>query len=192
MIIFIPKRFEEATLENYNITIPEQQALIDHLKQSIKQGFKSNMFISGGVGTGKTHLAYATLKSLEKADKKELSGEIKMICRSKRTVYTSAKEIIDTTRATWKKEPDTYDLEKLADIKNSNPLIIDEIGVQYGTESERLELFEIINYRYNEMLPTICLSNLDREQIAQLLGQRISDRLFSGAVFFELTGKSAR
>ena len=192
MIIFIPKRYENSTLENFITDNEEAKRLQETLKTGVKQGFKQNILISGDVGVGKTHLAYGIIKALSPMEKKTTDKGEYLLCNAKNAAYLSIKEIIDTIRATWRKEPDSYDLNKIDDIKRSELLIIDEVGVQYGTESERLELFDIINHRYNECLTTICLSNLDDKKIASLLGRRICDRLFGGGLTFNLTGKSKR
>ena len=71
-------------------------------------------------------------------------------------------------------------------------LIIDEVGLQYGTPFERLELFDLFNSRYENMLPTICLSNLKMEEIERILGKRIFDRLSQNMECFYLSGKSQR
>ena len=71
-------------------------------------------------------------------------------------------------------------------------LIIDEIGVQYGTENERTELYEVFNRRYEDELPIIAISNHDKDALLKILGQRIFDRLTGGAKIFTLSGKSYR
>ena len=56
-------------------------------------------------------------------------------------------------------------------------LILDEVGVQYGSESERIELFKVVNGRYDELKPMIMLSNLAITRLLEYLGERIYDRL---------------
>lgn len=63
------KRFENSSLDNYRIDCPEQQRLVETLKEGLKNGFDKNIIIVGGVGTGKTHLAYAIVNAL--AEKKQ-------------------------------------------------------------------------------------------------------------------------
>lgn len=184
----IVKRFEKATFENYVCDTAEQKALVAYLREKIKNGFDENVFIIGGVGLGKTHLAYSILNSL--CEKKE--GKTYGYFSSDFVEYTSIKEIIDAIRRTWNNKCDTWDLKVVEDFKRRPLLIIDEIGIQYGSESERLELYEIFNARYNEMLPSIIISNCTLEQITNLMGQRITDRLAGGAKIFELKGKSKR
>ncbi|ENO7364325.1 DNA replication protein DnaC, partial [Proteus mirabilis] len=55
-----------------------------------------------------------------------------------------------------------------------------EIGVQYGTDSERNILFEVINDRYEDLLPTILVSNLPVVDLQKMLGERVVDRLLQG------------
>lgn len=66
-------------------------------------------------------------------------------------------------------------------------LILDEVGVQFGSDTERLLLFDILNERYERRRPTILMSNLaldDAEEggrvvpgIKSYLGERVFDRL---------------
>ena len=56
-------------------------------------------------------------------------------------------------------------------------LIIDEVGVQRGSDFEKETFFDVINERYENMRPTIILSNLTIEEIKVFLGERVFDRL---------------
>ncbi|EDH5493481.1 AAA family ATPase, partial [Salmonella enterica subsp. enterica serovar Java] len=59
-------------------------------------------------------------------------------------------------------------------------LIIDEVGVQFGSASELAILQEIVNVRYENVLPTILISNLTFEQLKDTIGERIVDRVTNG------------
>lgn len=181
------KRFEKCTLDNFEISSKEQKEMIDYLKNCIANGFKDNIVITGSVGTGKTHIAYAIINALE-----EIKDYGVRIYTQKKANITTIKAMIDNIRTLWKKGADETDMKIVDDYSKVPLLIIDEVGVQYGSESERIELFDIINNRYSNELPTMIISNLDKEQMAKVLGQRIIDRLFSGAKVFELVGKSKR
>ena len=72
-------------------------------------------------------------------------------------------------------------------------LVIDEVGVQSGTENERNILFDIINGRYENMKSTLIITNLDRSQLPDYLGERIVDRLReNGGMLIPISGKSCR
>jgi phage replication protein, putative len=175
-------RYQNASFDNFQ-TNQDISCLKDPL--SINQ----NIIITGGVGTGKTHLAYAIINKLEEVKQTDYGAKY---YTEKNVLYKTIKEIIDDIRACWNKNADDYDRRKVEDIKTKPLLIIDEVGVQYGSDAERIELFEIFNERYNYMLPTIAISNLNRSQIEKVLGLRITDRLFGGSKVIELTGKSHR
>ena len=56
-------------------------------------------------------------------------------------------------------------------------LFIDEIGMQRNSDTEAILLFNIIDGRYNNMLPTVLASNLPIDQFKESVGERIIDRM---------------
>jgi DNA replication protein DnaC len=56
-------------------------------------------------------------------------------------------------------------------------LILDEVGVQFGSDTEKLLLFDVLNERYEQRKPTLLLSNLALDGVKAFLGERIYDRL---------------
>ena len=56
-------------------------------------------------------------------------------------------------------------------------LVIDEVGVQFGTDTEKMILFEILNERYENLKPTILISNLSIESLKKFTGDRVIDRM---------------
>lgn len=180
----VVQRFEDATLENYICETQAQRDLVDALKSCVEKGFSENIIITGGVGTGKTHLAYAILNAM--AEKRECDGY--RWYDDNRVAYTTIKQVVDEIKASWNTAS-----ENPTDRLSAAPLLlIDEVGMQYGSASERIELYELFNRRYDAMLPTIALSNNRPAELQRLLGQRIWDRLSGGAIIFELVGRSKR
>ena len=59
-------------------------------------------------------------------------------------------------------------------------LVIDEVGAQFGSDTEKLFIFDIIDGRYQDMKPTILISNLDIAGIKDVIGERCVDRLREG------------
>lgn len=181
------KRFQNASLENYRADTEEQRRLIDALRDGLTNGWSKNIVIVGGVGTGKTHLAYAILNTQAETCTSSVNSEYRWYSETK-VVYRSIKEIIDNIHDSWD-DKSCSDMERFCCCPL---LIIDEIGVQYGTDSERTELYTIFNRRYEEELPIIAISNHKLTELQRILGQRIYDRLTGGALIFELTGRSFR
>lgn len=181
------KRFSAAGFDNYCCETEVQRNIVSVLKHGVKNGFSRNILLIGGVGTGKTHLAYAVLNALAEVKISSSNPSYRWYSENK-VIYRTAKDIIDNIRASWK-EPEISDMKEFC----SCPLlIIDEIGVQYGTDGERNELYTVFNRRYEDMLPIMAISNNSLTELQNILGQRIYDRLIDGALIFELNGRSHR
>lgn len=174
------KRYENVSFDNFKC-----QANIDVLKKP--RDLKNNVVLIGDVGTGKTHLAFSILN--QECKKIKIGSEYYYM--SDFVEYTTIKDMVDNICSCWKSN-DYYDFKIVERYKTIPLLIVDEIGVQYGTDKERVELFRIFDDRYNDMLPVIAISNLNEEKITAILGKRIADRILGGAHIIKLSGKSMR
>lgn len=72
---------------------------------------------------------------------------------------------------------DVTESQVISDFAGYDLLIIDEVGMQSGTEAESRALFDVFNERYQQMKPTVLISNLDVAGFVQAVGKRISDRV---------------
>ena len=71
--------------------------------------------------------------------------------------------------------------------------MLDEIGIQFGSDTERMYLFEVVNRRYENALPTVLISNLDRDKFRDEVGERVIDRLREdGGRMIAFSGESFR
>lgn len=177
----IPRRFKDKTLEGYVAKEPWQVKAKNKVAAycreiaDIAENGKSLVML-GSVGTGKTHLAICMLKA--------------MIAEGGTGVFLSVSELILSIRTSWK---DGTTAEKMNLYRDAHLLVLDEVGVQAGTENERQILFSIINHRYNEMKPTVLLSNLKLKDFQAFVGPRIFDRLKEGGgELLVLEGQSYR
>lgn len=170
----IPMRFSERTLESYvATTTPQENALrvsreyADDFASAIKAG--RCLVFSGKPGTGKTHLAVGIAHAV--------------MGKGCTSVFVTVSEAIRAFRSSWRKDAERTEDQVLADFSKPDLLILDEVGVQYGTEAEMLVLFEIINRRYMDMRPMVLISNLPlqgEKTIQSYLGERAFDRLREG------------
>lgn len=71
-------------------------------------------------------------------------------------------------------------------------LVLDEIGVQKGSDAERRILFSVMDRRLTNKKPTILLTNLPPEALLALLGDRLMDRVSSKCVARQFLGRSMR
>lgn len=92
--------------------------------------------------------------------------------------YVTVAELIRAIRAPWNKRDsrETVD-EILQHFMEVDLLVLDEVGLQSGTDNELTQLTEVLDLRYREMKPTLVISNCTREELNMFLGERSVDRL---------------
>jgi len=144
----IPPRYLEATWDNWIADTPEK----NEAKEKFKKAWNKNLFIVGGNGTGKTHLAMCLAKD--------------------GATYCPMPELFRSVRENMDNEQKIID-----EYGECKLLILDEAGRQKGSDFERNLLFEIIDKRWNNMLPTTIIGNIDKQEFVNLYGSAIVDRL---------------
>ena len=164
----LPARFAWKTFADYIPTTTDQEhaltVVAGYAKDTAKLKLGRGMIITGTVGVGKTHLAASIINEIIKPD------------NSVNAIYVTFSDMIRHIRSAWRDR--SVDEQSLINkYSSASMLIIDEIGVQYGSDSEMVQMFEVMNKRYGEMLPTVLISNLPIEELTKLLGDRIVDRL---------------
>ena len=162
----ISKRNLYKGFDDYNCSSEGQTKAINDCKRFVET-FPSDksLIMVGGVGTGKTLLASIIIEKLVDKNKCEI---IKLI------------EIIRCLKASWSKNSDTDEQGVIDYFVRLDLLIIDEVGSQFGSDTEKLFIFEIIDGRYQDMKQTILISNLDIDGIKECIGERCVDRLREG------------
>ncbi|WP_299231682.1 ATP-binding protein [uncultured Halomonas sp.] len=169
----IPRRFQGRSLEGFNtdgrrdkaFALTACQRYVERFADRLEQG--GGMVLTGSVGAGKSHLAYAIGNAL--------------LDRGYRVMGIDVYELIDLIKERAFSQKGGSEREAIkAFVAGLDLLILDEIGAQLGTEWERLMLFKIINERYKQMLPTILISNIDAAGLGEYLGERIVDRMTEG------------
>jgi DNA replication protein DnaC len=174
----IPPRFRGKTFDDYRAASPAQERIL-----SIARDYAANfedahkagrcLLFSGKVGAGKTHLACAILQAIIETPLTPVEGWERRRWYPVR--YSSASELIRTIRETW--HSNTSESAAIAKFVAPDLLVIDEVGLQFGSEAERNQLTEILDKRYQRILPTIIVSNVAKEALPKYLGERAVDRL---------------
>ncbi len=163
----IPERFKDRTLDSYIAkTTGQKKALAfakeyaENFDQVIKTG-RSAIFV-GKVGTGKTHLAIGIALSIMQQQRSPL--------------FVTVQRLIRRVKDSWHTKTET-ESDVVEAFASPDLLILDEVGVQFGSEFEKQLLFDVLNERYEKLKPSILLSNIPSEQLSEYLGERVMDRL---------------
>lgn len=161
----IPKRFINKNISGLKYTTEAQLNILQIIKNYIKAILKKSypsLILCGRPGTGKTHIGCALVKAVIKNN-----GDARIV-----TTANLMRQVKETYSEDSKKtENEIYNF-----YENLSLLVIDEVGVQFGSETEKLIFYEIINRRYNNMLPTVLISNLTADELNGFIGERAFDR----------------
>ena len=147
----------KASQKNKNVLVAYANNFLEHFKAG------RSLILCGGMGTGKTMLVCA------------LAQQIRTELR-KNVIYTTAYHLVREVKDTYG-NPGQREDEVISKYAFPDLLIIDEVGVQFGSDSESLIMFEVLNSRYENMLPSIVISNVDLSELGRYLGDRGIDRL---------------
>jgi DNA replication protein DnaC len=71
---------------------------------------------------------------------------------------------------------DTTFEERFSEIRDVPFLVLDDLGTQNSTPWAQEKLFQIINHRYVNKLPTVITSNLEVAEIDDRVSSRLNDR----------------
>lgn len=120
-----------------------------------------SLLIVGTTGTGKTDQAYGAVRSL-------LAAGVRLRWRA----ITAA-----DLYAELRPRPDHDGERELRDLSRCPLLILDDLGAAKTSEWTEEITMRLINYRYNEMLPTLITTNLGVAELRERIGDRVASRL---------------
>ena len=178
----IPPRFAQKSLDSYVATSDSQ---INALSKALS--FAANferhlelgsvLVFSGSVGVGKSHLAI---------------GIAKEVMLAHTVFYATTMDCIRMIRSTWSRGSAKTEMQVINELQEIDLLILDEVGVQRGTEDEQNTVFDIIDKRYLSEKPTICITNLNANDMREMIGVRSFDRLRENGEWVSVVGDSYR
>ena len=67
--------------------------------------------------------------------------------------------MVRAVKETYSRNSERTERQVIADFARPDLLILDEIGRQHGTDTERLIIFDVINARYLQNKPSILITN---------------------------------
>ncbi|MBM2884890.1 ATP-binding protein [Chromobacterium phragmitis] len=170
----VPGRYREAKFRDLEPVCEEQRQVIDAFKGWVARAGRDrdvgNVVLLGGTGTGKTHMACAAALNL--------IGRCGLgVC------YTTTARIKEEVCSAWGMagRDESSELRRFA----SYPLlIIDEVDVFDQGPALRM-LNSVIDRRSADGLPTIYISNQDRDRLIELVGIRAVSRMLESALILQ-------
>lgn len=152
-----------------------QQCLVYSERESLFKDKRNGLLIFGGIGSGKTHLACAIANA--------------MIERGIPALFATFSEHLEHIREEF---DHTGQKKYLSMLKNTPIVVLDDLGKERKSEWTQQILFDIVNYRYEHMLPIIITSNFDVDGMANYVGGAVWSRLYEMCSAVETKGKDYR
>jgi DNA replication protein DnaC len=144
--------YKNKTLANFRYDIPMYTPFA---MQSLKVAFDKAakyaehpegwLIFEGAYGTGKTHLAAAI------GNERLKHGDT--------VLFMTTPDLLDHVRGTYAPNSDMAYDELFNRVKNVDLLILDDIGTENPSDWAREKLFQILNHRYSNELPTVITTN---------------------------------
>ena len=168
------ERLSHLEFENFNASgnpkaefvTPQEAASLQKAKDeseafaNILQGW---LLLEGAYGCGKTHLAAAIANS--------------SVHRGVPTLFITVPDLLDSLRFAYGNPETTFEA-RFEEIRNADLLVMDDFGTQNATGWAQEKLFQIVNYRYINKLPTVITTNLILDEIESRIRSRLQDSDF--------------
>ncbi len=179
----IGTRYLFKTFRNYEVkgnekAVGECRLYCKNFAKNLHEG--RGLFLTGTVGTGKTHLIAAIIDYIARIYKRKYNLLI---------MYFTSIGLLSELKNSY--EDKTSD-ELIFDIKHCTLLVIDDFGAEKTTDWVLETYFEIIDYRYSNLFPTIIATNLTDKEIKEKLSERIMSRIYEVNKGIKLVGKDYR
>lgn len=140
-----------------------------HGAKTVAEGFAKEpigwLVYEGPYGSGKTHLAVAIANT-----RLELFGEL--------VVFITAPDLLDMLRSTYGAESDASFEAYFERVRQAPLLVLDDLGVENPSGWAKEKLFQLLNFRHVQRLPTVVTTNTPFDD----LDPRISSRMMQGEV----------
>lgn len=163
----IKRRFLDKSFKDFKAGLGAQTQIIE-VARTFAERFKAVhdagtwLLFMGRPGTGKTLLACIIAQE---------------VIRAGYTVrYVKAREVFRRIKESWRPGAKERETEIIRELVAADLLVMDEIGVQFGSATEQGMLYDILDGRYERKRPMIATSNRDYGGLSEMIGPHNLDR----------------
>jgi DNA replication protein DnaC len=152
------------------------------------------LYLTGQVGTGKTHSAWAALAAWcmasgvqphgEEPPSVDWGGPQRRIAPN--VIFARLTDLLDDLR------PGEAAVQAIRDCQRAALLIVDDIGAEKPSEWTQERVYSVIDHRYANCQPLIVTSNLPPSKLAGQIGERAASRLAEMCEVVAMTGSDRR
>lgn len=172
--LYRSKRFESFNLRRSELNVNLQENLHKILNACKEYANEPQgwLVLQGESGCGKTHLAAAIANhQLEKTQNKFEADQI-----LSQIIFVEVPELMDYLRASFNPQSNkSYD-QRFDEIKKVSMLVLDHFGIESASPWVKEKLFQLLNYRYNTLLPTVLTTTYNLDEIEPWLRTRMLDK----------------
>jgi DNA replication protein DnaC len=201
----IPLRLAQASFDAYQPTSPEQEKALAKCRAYADAGLENinkgrGLFLQGPVGTGKSHLAVAILRSILENNLQEfgkpingdaLAGE--PIYEGKHCLMVSVVDLLGILRESFSADSLKAPARRLLHRARADALVIlDDIGAEKPSDWVEEQLYALIDLRYRMQRSTIFTTNCTLKQLENQIGSRVVSRIFEMCEGVKLEGRDWR
>ena len=119
------------------------------------------LVFTGTYGCGKTHLAASAANYLTE--------------RGHTALFVVIPDLLDHLRATYNPHSTVTFDQRFEEVRRAQILVLDDLGTESATPWAREKLYQIFDYRYNALLPTIITTSTPIEELEPRLATRMVD-----------------
>jgi DNA replication protein DnaC len=181
----IPKRYEHCTLDSFR----DHSTTLRNAKKRVQQfidewpNAEKGLLLAGPCGSGKTHLAVATLNEIIRSGKPG------------RVMFANFSDLIQDIQSSFDSDHVPTKGELLEPLLDAELLVLDELGMRKPTDWVKDILYHLINSRYTSARTTIFTTNYydqpaeaKEESLQNRIGVALRSRIYEMAYRVDFSG----
>lgn len=164
--------FANTTFSDFEM-VPGTQRAVEEAMAFAQDPTQRWLVLSGPVGVGKTHLAVAVAHFV--------------IEQGMNAYFAAVPDLMDHLRSTFGPDAEEAYDSRFEEIRNAQLLVLDDLGTENSTPWAQEKLYQIINHRYVERLPTVITTNVELRKIDDRIASRMLDHRLSTHIDIDAT-----